>query len=327
MFNSPHVQTLWAPFFRAKPKIDRVAEKFQFSDGDHCWLYWAGRALITPRSNVVVLMHGLSGSADSLYMLCMQRHLLSLGLPSVAINYRGAGGKPNNKARNYHAGETQDLHEVFSQWQRQRPDQHFFALGFSLGGSRLLNFLSEGHQPQILGAVAVCVPLDLAVCENRINQGFSKVYRYHLLKGLVADMTGKLSHLESVAPVEAGKLKRLGDLNRLKTFREYDSRVICALYDFEDANDYYRRCSALPKLKNITNSVVLIQAPDDPLMTENTLPTRDQLGAGVRLLTRKGGHVGFVDGLPFDPCYWLEHSIGGLLDSFTEKCEPVQINE
>ena len=316
MLNSPHVQTLWAPLLRPKPKIERRAEKFLFSDGDHCWLYWAGWEHFDSNASVVVLFHGLSGSASSLYVLCLQRLLTSLGLTSVAVNYRGAGGKPNDKAINYHAGETQDLQQLFAHWQTQWPALSFAAVGFSLGGSRLLNFLSEAQQPRFKGAITVCVPLDLEVCEAKINQGFSKVYRNHLLSGLVADMTGKLAHLAKVAPAEADKLLQIGNLKAIKTFREYDDRVVSTLYGFAGAGDYYQRCSALPKLKDIKNNVVLIQAPDDPFMTPEVLPKPDELSASVRLITRNGGHVGFVEGLPLQPRYWLEATITELLCKF-----------
>jgi len=52
----------------------------------------------------------------------------------------------------------------------------------------------------------------------------------------------------------------------------------------------------------------LIQALDDPFMTEEVLPDVAELSSTIYLeITQGGGHVGFVAGeTPFKPDYWLE---------------------
>jgi predicted alpha/beta-fold hydrolase len=55
----------------------------------------------------------------------------------------------------------------------------------------------------------------------------------------------------------------------------------------------------------------LIQAFDDPFMTEEVLPGLDELSSSIHLeITKGGGHVGFISGQnPFKPAYWLEQRI------------------
>ena len=307
IFNNAHVQTLWGPRVRRLPAVHRTLEKNDFQDGDHYWLHWAGP---TPEnvSALVVVLHGLSGSSESQYVVGLQSVLSQQGAASVAVNFRGAGGRPNDKARAYHSGETSDYHDVFSALHARYPALKLLPVAYSLGGSRLLNYLSEGGHPAVPAAVSVCVPLDLAGCEARLNQGFSKVYRNHLIQELIESYRAKLPHLQRVAPSEAEKIEAL-DLSGIVTFRDFDNRIICSLFGFSDADEYYATCSAKPKLKRISTPTLMIQASDDPFMTPATLPRSDELGEAVMLEVRSGGHVGFVQGLPLRPRYWLERRI------------------
>lgn len=308
MFYSAHIQTLWGPQLRPLPTVNRQLEKMLFRDGDHCWLHWAGPDKNTA-SAIVLLLHGLSGSSDSQYIVGLQAAFAHQGITSVAANFRGAGGRPNDKARSYHSGETADYREIIDHLQQRFPQASIFAVGYSLGGSRLLNFLSEGGHPALKAAVSVCVPLDLADCQARLNNGFSKMYRNHLIKELVCDYQQKIPHLKQVAPDEAAKLEELGELRNIVSFRDFDNRIICPLFGFESADDYYQRCSSKPKLKKIETPTLMIQAENDPFMTLGSMPDPSELSETIQLEVRNGGHVGFVDGLPLKPKYWLEQRI------------------
>ena len=304
ILDNPHVQTLWGPRFRRLPEVERREEKLPLPDGDHVWLSWAGPA---PRLGhpVVLLLHGLAGCHDSHYIRGLQRVLSERRVSSVAMNARGAL-RPNDRARTYHAGEKEDIAEVVAHVHRLDPAAPVLVAGFSLGGSRLLNYLAHEPHPAVKSAVTVCVPLLLDECANRVDQGFSRIYRNHLIGQLVDKLQTKLPHLQAVNPEEAAKLAALGDLSRLRSFWEFDEQVMAPLHGFASARDYYDRCSAQPKLADIKVDTLLIQANDDPFMTPAIVPSLSQLGACMRLEVRPGGHVGFVDGSLCRPRYWLE---------------------
>lgn len=306
---SPHLQTLWGPLTRRDPAPPRREEKLPLSDGDHIWLHWAGPRpqKAQPR---VLLLHGLSGCADSPYARGLQRALAERGVPSLVMNARGAGGRPNDRARSYHAGETADLAEVIAHLHQQDPDAPILPVGVSLGGSRLLNWLADGGHPAVPAAMAVSVPLRLDLGSRRLDQGLSRIYRNHLITQLLQQQRDKHRHLEQVAPAEAQRLAELGEFSGIRTFTDFDNRIVAPLHGFRDAGDYYARCSAGPRLAAISTPTRLIQAADDPFMTPDCLPTEEQLGDQVTLeLSRQGGHVGFVAGSPLRPRYWLETRI------------------
>lgn len=306
MFANAHLQTIWGPRLRKQQPPARMLEKCGFKDGDHYYLHWAGP---TPTRALVVILHGLAGCSESQYVVGLQSALSARGVASVAVNFRSAARRPNDRLRTYHSGETEDVREILDALAVRFAGVSLLPVGYSLGGSRLLNLLAEGGHAAVPTAVSVCVPLDLAACQARLNQGFSKVYRNVLITELVQSLRDKLPHLQQVAPAEAEKLRALGSLDGIETFHDYDARVICPMFGFATPEEYYARSSAKPKLKQITTPALMIQASDDPFMTDAIMPSTSELSDVLTLEVRPGGHVGFVDGLPWRPRYWLEQRI------------------
>jgi predicted alpha/beta-fold hydrolase len=309
----PHLQTLWQPLFRWWPQPETRRERLDTPDGDFLDLDWFGPAT----EPIVILLHGLSGSSRSPYIRGMQAALAGRGWRSVTLNFRGCGGEPNRTARGYHSGDTRDLDHVHQTLRQRHPDTPLAAVGYSLGGNVLLKWLGEhGPSAELFAAAAVSVPLRLELCADRMDHGWSRLYRNRLLRELKQYITRKQQSLESQgATSEAQRLVRLGELAPIRSFREYDNQVVARLYGFRDADDYYRQASAGQYLWKIQRPTLLIQALDDPFLTSAVLPEPHELSPCVQLeVTDGGGHVGFVGGrLPLRPDYWLERRITGFL--------------
>ncbi|GAA5132125.1 YheT family hydrolase [Alloalcanivorax gelatiniphagus] len=304
---SPHLQTLWGPLVRRADHLSRRRETLTLDDGDHLLLDRAGPE---PQAGDlrVVLLHGLSGCSDSHYIRGTQARLAAAGIASVAINSRGAAA-PNDTALSYHAGETDDLDAVFRHLRAEDRHGPLLAIGVSLGGSRLLNWLARRDSGTLSAAVSVCTPLNLAVCADRMDRGLSRLYRRHLIKALLDNLQRQHRHLQKVAPDQARRLAAL-NLKGIRSFWQFDDQVIAPLYGFRDAAHYYAECSAGSRLAAIRTPTLMIQAEDDPFMTTAVLPAREDLGPGVTLeLSPQGGHVGFITGSPRHPDYWLERRL------------------
>jgi predicted alpha/beta-fold hydrolase len=305
----PHLQTLWQPLLRRGPPLPTVRERLETPDGDFLDLDWFG----PPAAPIVILLHGLSGSSRSPYILGMQAALARQGFRSVAVNYRGCSGHPNRTARAYHSGETGDLGQVYRVLRLRHPDTPLAAAGYSLGGNMLLKWLGEnGRGLKLFAAVAVSVPLVLNRCADRLDLGFSRLYRDRLLHELKAYLRAKQRHLQAIGnAAEARKLRELGDLSGVRSFWEYDDRVIAPLYGFRDVHEYYEKSSARQYLGGIQIPTLVVQARDDPFMTPEVLPDPGELSTCVRLeVSERGGHVGFVAGThPGRPRYWLEERL------------------
>jgi uncharacterized protein len=309
---NPNMQTIVPAFRRIRPPA-RYRTTLQTPDNDFLDLDWG-----TGRHNeLVILLHGLTGSSSSVYVLGLQNALTRAGFRTVALNFRGCSGRPNNRANAYHSGETGDLDTVYRHIRRAEPDTPIAAVGFSLGGNVLLKWLGEkGKTLDLFGAVAVSVPFELSQCADRMDRGFSRLYRNLILNDLNRYMKAKYRHLEALGlHDEAGKIAAMGDLSGVRSFWDYDDRVVAPLYGFRDVQDYYERCSSRQFLKAITVPTLLLQSLDDPFLIPEIVPDRSELPAQVDLeVSARGGHVGFVSGsIPWKPRYWLEDKIPSYL--------------
>ena len=312
-----HLQTIYPAFFRHSPlQLPRQRQRLQLDDGDFLDLDFYGG----PARSCVLLLHGLAGNSESGYILGLQTHLHQQGYASVVMNYRGCSGEANLLARAYHAGDSDDLQQVFSYLRAQFPDRHIAVGGFSLGGNILLKWLGEGRDIQNLsGAVAVSVPLQLDICATRLDNGFSKLYREYLLADLKRFMRYKYSGLiRQGLSNEAEKIRALGDLSRIHSFWEYDDKVVARLHGFAGVEDYYQQASARQYLLNVKHPCLILQASDDPFMTPEVIPAADELSPTIEFeLSERGGHVGFISGCQFGrPEYWLEQRISSFLQQY-----------
>ncbi len=304
-----HLQTLYPALCRkiSAPPLRR--ERLITPDHDFLDIDWCGEG----DKPLVILLHGLTGSSQSGYIKGLQHVLLSHNYRSVALNFRGCSGESNLRARCYHSGDTQDINFLYQTLCQREAQPPFAVIGFSLGGNVLLKWLGEqGDKLSLAAAVAVSVPLVLSTCATKLDYGFSRLYRANLLKELKEYIDNKQQRLDSLGhQQEAEKIRQLGDLSKIKSFWEYDERVVARLHGFKNVHDYYRRSSSRQFLQHIAVPTLLIQAVDDPFMTPEVIPQAEELSKTVQLeITPAGGHVGFVSGKnPFRPLYWLEQRI------------------
>ena len=306
----PHLQTLYGSLLRKAPSLQRSRERLWLDDGDFIDLDWHGPH--EADAPLVLALHGLTGSSSSHYILGLQQQLAAQGWASVALNWRGCSGESNLLPRGYHSGVSEDLASVVAHVRAKRPMAPLYAVGYSLGGNVLLKYLGESSDScPLKGAVAVSVPFRLDQCADRIGIGFSKVYQAHFMRELVAYVQTKRQafaaggHAENLAALE-----RLGPLDGMRTFWDFDDRVTAPLHGFADVPDYYRRASSRYYLGGIRVPTLVIQSSDDPFIHANSVPQLDELSASTQLeLLPHGGHVGFIGGSPGRPDYYLERRI------------------
>ncbi|WP_243400640.1 hydrolase, partial [Klebsiella pneumoniae] len=156
-------------------------------------------------------------------------------------------------------------------------------------------------------------PFMLEACSYHMDKGFSRVYQRYLLNLLKANASRKLKAYPGSLPVDLRQLKGM------RRIREFDDMITAKIHGFADALDYYRQCSAMPRLSDITKPTLIIHAKDDPFMDHHSIPPQEQLPANVEYqLTEQGGHVGFVSGTLRKPEMWLERRIPDWLNRWLE---------
>lgn len=271
-----------APSFADAPPQERW---FPMADGTgdrlHGWLHESPGQAGAP---LAVVVHGLTGCAESFHVLVSARHLLDAGYAVLRLNLRAAGPTVGLCREQYLAGRSEDLREVFAQLGRARP---LVCIGYSLGANMLLKYLGEeGAASPLAAAVAVSPPVDLAATSVTFHRRRNWIYRRYLLRRMVHDA---FNMRERPSPSEAEALRRV------KSVYAFDHEYIAPRYGFRSADHYYAEHAALGFLDAIRTPTLIVHADDDPW-----IPARTLRGIDWRVnpslfpaLTKAGGHVGF----------------------------------
>ncbi|KEQ19336.1 hydrolase [Endozoicomonas numazuensis] len=316
LLSGPHRQTLWPPLLRQKESLERHRERLKLEDGDFLDLDWCGS---NEHSPLVVLLHGLTGSSNSKYILGLQQQLFNQGWQSVAVNFRSCSGEPNHLARSYHSGDSAELDQILVEMSSRFPNRPMAAVGYSLGGNVLLKYLGEqSRNCPLTCAVAVSVPFRLDICAAKMNTGLSRIYRDNFLKELYQQAQDKIELFQSKGwNEEAQRLTSLINGSRVKTFEEFDHSITAPLHGFKSGSDYYQQSSSRYYLQDIARPTLIIHSEDDPFMTPQALPRKEELSQDICFeLTSAGGHVGFIQGSILRPEFWLEERIPAFLNSY-----------
>ena len=295
----PHLQTLWPALVRRPPRVAMTRERVELPDGDFVDVDRAGES-----GPIVVVLHGLQGSSRSPHVRGLMGTLDRHGFRSAAMHFRGCSGEPNRLLRTYHSGETGDLEFVVQRLCNRHPATPLAAVGFSLGGNVLLKWLAErGAGAEVAAAAAVSVPFRLDRVADRLERGFSRIYKRHFIADLHRTILDKFRNRPGTIDLDA--------MRRDWSFRGFDDHVTAPLHGFRDAEHYYAESSCRQYLRDVARPTLILHSLDDPFMTRDIVPGGDELSPSIRLeCSAAGGHVGFVDGgMPWSARYWIEERI------------------
>jgi predicted alpha/beta-fold hydrolase len=298
-----HAQTIW-PVVLARPAIAFRRERVDTPDGDFWDLDWLDPpdATNAPRLTgpvpTVILFHGLEGSSDSHYARALMALLRSRGWRGVIPHFRGCGGEPNRLPRAYHSGDHEEIGAMLAAVHARVDDRRgaapLYAVGVSLGGSALLNWLGRAGAAaatMLAAAAAVSTPLDLTAAGHAIGRGFNRLYTWHFLGTLVPKSI-------ALAQRHPGLLDP-ARVRRVRNLYDFDELVTAPLHGFAGTDDYWRRASSKPWLARIRVPTLVLNARNDPFVPAASLPGPDDIAPDVRLeQPQGGGHVGFLTG-PF----------------------------
>jgi len=231
---------------------------------------------------IVVIVHGLGGSATSYYARQAALAAARVGIDSLRLNLRGAD---RSGADYYHAGLTDDLGAALGS-PALAGYGHIFLLGYSLGGNMMLRYLAGSPDQRVRAAAAVCSPIDLKPGARAIDQPRGIFYRRHILSALKDIYSHVAARREVPLPLEQAV--------RIDTIEDWDERVIAPRHGFAGAEDYWAQTSACNVLREIETPTLFIATEHDPMVPIDTvLPWLQTASQLRRVVTPKGGHVGF----------------------------------
>ncbi|MEO8536693.1 MAG: alpha/beta fold hydrolase, partial [Betaproteobacteria bacterium] len=171
-----HAQTIW-PYALRIARTPLRRERIETGDGDFWDFDWLDSDV--PRAPVVVLFHGLEGGSDSHYARALHAALSRNRWRCVVPHFRGCSGEPNRLPRAYHSGDHDEVGAMLRAVRAAVPDAPLYAVGVSLGGSALLNWLGRAGVDAthlVDRAAAISAPLDLNAAGVSIGRGLNRIY-------------------------------------------------------------------------------------------------------------------------------------------------------
>jgi predicted alpha/beta-fold hydrolase len=293
-----HGQTVFGTLLRRAPRLSLRRERWELSDGDFLDVDRLDGPSGAP---LLVVLHGLEGSASSHYVRGLLARAEERGWRGMAVNFRSCSGEPNRLLRSYHSGETGDLDEAIRRARSESPGAPLFIAGCSLGGNVAVKWLGErGEAANIRAAVALSVPFDLKLCAHALDArgAMASVYRTRFL------WTLKHKSLEKARQFPQLDSARI---RAARTLFEFDEAVTAPVHGFAGAEDYWAQSSSGPFVSRVRVPLLLISAEDDPFIPPECLPRAAAAANPCVTLEvlRHGGHLGFVAG-PLLPWFWAE---------------------
>jgi len=281
-----HFWTL-GPFLRHSLLPPRVPDwqrwETSLRDGVVGTLELSGRLSENGRSDtIVVVVHGLGGSATSYYARRAALAAARAGIDSLRLNLRGAD---RSGADYYHAGLTADLEAALGS-PALAGYENILLLAYSLGGNMMLRYLATQPDSRVRAAAAVCSPIDLKPGARAIDQPRGLFYRRHILNALKDIYRNVAARREVPLSLE--------EACRIETIEQWDERVIAPRHGFAGAEDYWAQTSACHVLDQIETPTLFIATERDPMVPIDTVrPWLQNATSLRRIVTRQGGHVGF----------------------------------
>jgi len=299
-------------------RISYSRQMFTFKDGGEVGLDWAhpkdkAEDKETP---ILLVLPGITGSSQSDYNKALVRVVKAeVGARVCVFNFRGRGGVKVKNPRTYCAANSEDLSEILDFINKTYPKAPVIALGISLGGILLGNYLAEKGESargKLLAAILISVCFDTFEGTKSLETpGLNRMLNRHLAVTLVNSIKETKEHFDN------NKMWNLEQVFSSTTVREFDSRFTSKMFGYKDVMEYYADCRLYDKLGKIKVPTFAINAEDDPFQPEDSIPkTQAESSSHVAILTTKyGGHVGWLEGWIPSGYFWSDRLMSQFLQA------------
>lgn len=306
-FNPPkwlhnrHLQSIYSRCLPSSIIYPTQWHNLSLPDGDFIEIVYAGDKNHQP----VILMHGMEGSINSNYMHAMINELVKANFFVVCMHFRDCGRAINKHTKAYCAAYADDLVYLIDYLTTEITKKSVHIVAFSLSGNLILKYLQDNTNPKINRVAAVSTLFDLA----KTNAVLPRLYDKFLLNSVKKKAMRKLK-LGYDMPVSEKQLRAIESLE------QFDDVITAPLFGYEGAADYYQKASCRPRLHQIKQPTLILNAKDDPFIPANSVPDDSELATNTQLyMTEYGGHIGFIEiGAPWKPVFWYPRVIRAFLE-------------
>ncbi|XP_078665990.1 phospholipase ABHD3-like [Branchiostoma floridae x Branchiostoma belcheri] len=243
----------------------------------------------------VLIMPGLTGNSGSAYVARLARGAHKQGYRGVVFNNRGTNGVELKSARSYCAANTDDLHLVVSHVKTLYPDAPLMAVGVSLGGIILFNYVAKlGKDCGLVAAMVVSVSWNVFEGTRSLEETVNKLlFNRYLAKGLTTNLRRNRVVFDQHGSID------IDHALQASTIGEFDERFTAKVFGYESLQHYYTDASPHNKVPNIQTPILCLNAADDIFSPLDSIPIDEvEKNPNIALvMTSHGGHIGFGDWL------------------------------
>ena len=243
------------------------------------------------RGELVVLLHGWEGSAESQYVRSVATELRGAGYDVFRLNLRDHGPTHHLNPELFHSCRIAEVVGAIAEIARRFPSRRLALVGYSLGGNFALRVAVRAPAAGIPLAqvIAICPVLDPAHTMQRLEHG-TWIYRnYFVLKWRRSLLRKRRAWPD---------LYDLDELLESRRLTAMTAQLVRRYSGYADIHSYLAGYAITgAALAPLTVPCHLLMALDDPLIPAGDL-TRLAAPAALTVETvSRGGHCGFLDSL------------------------------
>lgn len=279
VIQSSFIQTV-LPVYLPTPNLsqDLIRHEISLRDSDKMAIYISNNV----QDEINILIHGLTGSVQSNYVkrnaYFFNQHKIHYGL----VNLRGSDCVIGKNKKPYHSGLSQDIEDLVF-FLIKLGYQKINLIGFSLGANLILKYLSSHTIPsEINKSICISPPCDLADSVKKMQKVYFSIFNKFFAGEII-----KLSKQNNIE-IPSELLTKKVDLKMVDHF------LTAKTWGYKNADDYYYKASTNRDLNKIQQKTYILIAQDDPISSTSWVKTVSNPLIDI-LITKHGGHVGFMD--------------------------------
>jgi predicted alpha/beta-fold hydrolase len=256
---------------------------------------------------LVLLLHGWLGCSEASYVSVLGEYLYRQGYNIFRLNLRDHGETHHLNSGIFRSDQIDEVFSASQQIVRLAKDQPFYIVGFSLGGNfalRLAWLHSQIPLANLHHTVAICPAVN--PCHTTQSLDKQRLYLSYFRR-----------RWRRVFAVKQRLFPELYDFSKelaAPTCMAMTEAFIKQCSPYETAQAYFDAYEITPKMmRSLTSPVTMLAAVDDPVVPAEDFAPFYGLSPQLQVSMQPyGGHVGFIDILPFR--YWVTEFVHTLFE-------------
>mmetsp|Transcript_116 Transcript_116/g.131 ORF Transcript_116/g.131 Transcript_116/m.131 type:complete len:335 (+) Transcript_116:218-1222(+) len=290
--------------FQYKYSFRNEKETFVYSDGGRCVLTWFNEHDKEKTRPIIVLIPGLCGDDNAIYMMSCIKAGLDNNFDCVLLNHRGAGVSLSS-LKMYSCGASTDMEEAINYIHKkhcEKTNRKIFCVGISLGSGIISKYLEKfGTESKV--SAAFCLNSHFNAFKA---MGYLRVNKYgiwDLILGTIfkSDTREMMYQFDEIAKKACPERQIREEFDRMRNLSVDVCNIIVKAHGYSSLEEYFEDTSFDGDMHKIKVPVFYLNAEDDPIFGTGVIPYDKAQGNVLIATTRYGAHTAYITDSLFSP--------------------------